>query len=72
LVADLYGIEFTDKEMVEYAARVILTERAFNNMAGFTEADDKLPEFFYNEPSKATGAVFDVTDLEMQATQKFI
>lgn len=72
LVSDMYGIEFTDKNLAEYSAKVILTEKAFNTAAGFTPEDDRLPEFFYNEPSKATGAVFDVTDIEMRATQNFI
>lgn len=72
MVADMYGVEFTYDNMIEYSAKVILTEKAFNSAAGFTQQDDKLPEFFYNEVSKATGAVFDITDVEMQATQNFI
>ena len=40
--------------------------------AGFTVEDDKLPDFFYNEVSKAIGATFDVSSAEMQATLKLI
>lgn len=72
VLAAMHGIEFTMEDLTAYAAKVIMTERAFNKAAGFTVEDDKLPQFFYNEVSKATGAVFDVTEEEMQATLKFI
>ena len=29
-------------------------ERQFNQAAGFTEKDDELPDFFYNEPLAPT------------------
>lgn len=72
IVSDMYGVDFTMKDMAAYSARLILTEKAFNSAAGFTDKDDRLPEFFYTEVSKATGAVFDVSELEMKATQNFI
>lgn len=35
----------------------LLMERAFNKAAGFTEEDDKLPDFFYQEPLPPTDKV---------------
>ena len=35
-------------------------EREFNRLAGFTKADDRLPEWMCEEPNEANGAVFDV------------
>lgn len=40
-------------------------ERAFNKAAGFTIADDGLPEFFYNEVASSTGAIFDLSKEDM-------
>jgi aldehyde:ferredoxin oxidoreductase len=37
-------------------------EREFNRRAGFTKADDRLPEWMTEEPLAPTQAVFDVTD----------
>ena len=45
--------------------RVIDLERAFNRAAGFTPADDRLPDFFATEALSPTGAVFDVPADEM-------
>jgi aldehyde:ferredoxin oxidoreductase len=43
-------------------------ERDFNRRAGFSDADDRLPEFFRTEPLPPHDAVFDVTDEELQKT----
>ncbi|SDP77341.1 aldehyde ferredoxin oxidoreductase C-terminal domain-containing protein [Desulforhopalus singaporensis] len=72
VLAAMHGIEFTMEDLAAYSAKVILTERAYNKAAGFTVEDDKLPQFFSDEVSKATGAVFDLTEEEMQAILKFV
>ena len=38
----------------------LLLDRAYNQAAGFTAADDRLPAFFTEEPVASTGSVFDV------------
>jgi aldehyde:ferredoxin oxidoreductase len=40
-------------------------EREFNRRAGFTAADDRLPEFMRSEPLPPHQAVFDVPDEEL-------
>ncbi len=46
--------------------KTIMLEREFNKKAGFTAADDKLPDFFYTDKN-ATGVVFDYSEAELQA-----
>ena len=40
-------------------------EREFNTMAGFTNADDRLPEWMYREPLPPHNSVFDVSDEDL-------
>jgi aldehyde:ferredoxin oxidoreductase len=40
-------------------------EREFNRRAGFTAADDRLPEYMTSEPLPPTNAVFDVPDQDL-------
>ncbi|MCC6187543.1 MAG: aldehyde ferredoxin oxidoreductase [Anaerolineales bacterium] len=46
---------------------VLRMERAFNTAAGFTAADDRLPEFFATEPLPPFDVVFDVSDAELDS-----
>ena len=41
----------------ELGRETLHLEREFNRAAGFTEADDELPEFFYNEPLEPSNRV---------------
>jgi len=43
------GTQMTADEALEMGAEVLRRERAFNEKAGFTKADDRLPEFMYTE-----------------------
>ena len=56
-----YGLELTAGWLNELGRRVIDLERAYNQAAGFTAADDRLPAFFTEEPVASTGTVFDVS-----------
>jgi len=44
---------------------ILKNEREFNKRAGFTNKDDRLPEFFYKEPLPPHNSVFDVSDEEL-------
>jgi len=46
-------------------------EREFNRKAGFTNKDDRLPEFFYKEALPPHNVVFAVTDEELDSTFAF-
>jgi len=60
-----FGIGLTGDDVVALGKSILKTERAFNTAAGFTGVDDRLPEFFYNEPLPPHNTVFDFSDEEM-------
>ncbi|MGQ4870775.1 MAG: aldehyde ferredoxin oxidoreductase C-terminal domain-containing protein [Candidatus Thorarchaeota archaeon] len=59
-----------DIDVTEYGLAVLKKEREFNRRAGFTEKDDRLPEFFRTEPLPPHNVTFDVTDEELDAVFK--
>ncbi len=60
-----FGIALTGDDVVALGQSILKTERGFNLAAGFTAADDRLPDFFYTEPLPPHNVVFDFTDEEM-------
>lgn len=72
LMAALYGgsPDFT-RVSVGLGVKTLLTERAYNKMAGMTIEDDRLPDFFYNERSIATGSKFDINNVELEVLFDF-
>ncbi|MCG7851695.1 MAG: aldehyde ferredoxin oxidoreductase C-terminal domain-containing protein, partial [Methanosarcinaceae archaeon] len=56
------GTEMTGGEMVELGAEILRRERAFNEKAGFTKADDRLPEFMHHEPLPPHNVVVELSD----------
>lgn len=71
MMAALYGGEADLSRVTGMGVKTLLTEKAFNRMAGMTEADDRLPEFFYKERSVATGSQFDINDIELDTVLDF-
>jgi len=51
--------------------RVLKAEREFNRNAGFTNQDDRLPRFFYEEPLPPHNKVFTISDEELDSTFDF-
>ncbi len=49
-INNAHGTELTAEFFDEIGRETLRLEHEFNRAAGFTEADDELPEFFYNEP----------------------
>jgi aldehyde:ferredoxin oxidoreductase len=61
-----YGWEDVDEGILaELGKQTIALEREFNRRAGFTPADDRLPEWMTREPVPPTGAVFDVPEEDL-------
>jgi aldehyde:ferredoxin oxidoreductase len=55
-----------DKDVLQVLGRATLKiEREFNLRAGFTSADDRLPEYMMTEMLPPTNAVFDVPDQDL-------
>jgi aldehyde:ferredoxin oxidoreductase len=60
-----YGWE-TGPEILQELGRITLRlELEFNRQAGFTSADDRLPEWMTTEPLPPNAAVFDVPDADL-------
>lgn len=51
--------------------RTLKVEREFNRKAGFTNEDDRLPDFFYKEALPPHNTVFAITDAELDTTLAF-
>jgi len=67
LVNAQYGWGVGPNYLQELGRECILMEREFNRRAGFTSADDRLPEWMTLEPLPPTNAVFDVPHAELDA-----
>ncbi|WP_300461667.1 aldehyde ferredoxin oxidoreductase C-terminal domain-containing protein [Desulfobacula sp.] len=70
-VAALYG-ETLDRDYIKQLGIATLkAEREFNTNAGFTKEDDRLPQFFKDEPLLPSGNVFDVSDEDLDRVNAF-
>ncbi|MBW1707424.1 MAG: aldehyde ferredoxin oxidoreductase [Deltaproteobacteria bacterium] len=66
-----YGLSLTGDDVGALGQRVLKMERDFNERAGFTAADDRLPEFFKIEKLPPHNEVFDVPDKELDTVFDF-
>ncbi|OGW41279.1 MAG: aldehyde:ferredoxin oxidoreductase, partial [Nitrospirae bacterium GWD2_57_8] len=55
--AAITGMSFTGQGLMKLGEQMVLTERQYNVMNGFTEQDDYLPERFYNEAGSSGGGI---------------
>jgi aldehyde:ferredoxin oxidoreductase len=53
------GQEPDENYLMGSGASVLKREKGFNEAAGFTSKDDRLPEFFFKEPLSPSGLTFD-------------
>lgn len=65
-----FGISLTGDDVNNLGMSILKTERAFNQGAGFTNMDDRLPEFF-SEPVAPHNAVWDFTGEEIDEFWNF-
>jgi len=71
-VAGLLGREFTADDYVALGKSILADERRFNTAAGFTAANDRLPDFFKNEQLPPHNTTFDVPDEELDKLYDFV
>ncbi|NDV20021.1 aldehyde ferredoxin oxidoreductase [Pseudodesulfovibrio sp. JC047] len=69
LVQAWTGNPFTADDLIALGVRAMQDEQAFNERAGFTKADDKLPRFFENEPLPPHNVTWDYDEDELQAAK---
>ncbi len=66
-----FGADLTADDVTNLGIAILKTERAFNEAAGFTNKDDRLPEFFYEEPIAPHNVVWDIPDEELDKFWNF-
>jgi aldehyde:ferredoxin oxidoreductase len=71
LVNARYGTEYDIGLLQDLGRETIVYEREFNRRAGFTKADDRLPEWMTREPLPPHNTVFDVPGEELDSIFDF-
>jgi aldehyde:ferredoxin oxidoreductase len=71
LINARFGIKLTADDVTNLGKTILKTEHDFNLRAGFTNLDDRLPDFFYAEPLPPHNVVFDFTGEEIDSFWNF-
>ncbi len=66
-----FGIDLTADDVTNLGMSILKTERAFNIAAGFTSKDDRLPEFFKDEPIAPHNVIWDIDDATIDSFWDF-
>ncbi len=66
-----FGTQLGPDDIPGMGIRVLKAEREFNRRAGFTNQDDRLPRFYYQEPLPPHNTVFVISDEELDSTFDF-
>ncbi|MCL6611045.1 MAG: aldehyde ferredoxin oxidoreductase [Peptococcaceae bacterium] len=66
-----YGLSLTADDVMALGRDILKGEREFNRRAGFTSADDRLPEFFAAEELPPHNTRFDIKDEELDSVFNF-
>ena len=66
-----FGTQLGPEDVPALGIRVLTAEREFNKKAGFTNQDDRLPRFFYEEPLPPHNTVFTISDEAIDSTFDF-
>ncbi|MBE0599010.1 MAG: aldehyde ferredoxin oxidoreductase, partial [Desulfuromonadales bacterium] len=70
-VSAILGETLAEDYLFRLGTTVLRTEKSFNDVAGFSSEDDRLPEFFRTEGLPETGNLFDVSDAELDDVHSF-
>ena len=65
------GLSLTGDDVSELGKKVLKMEREFNRQAGFTEKDDRLPEYFLKESLPPHNVKFNVSDADLDSVFNF-
>lgn len=66
-----YDLSLTVDDVMSLGQEVLKAELEFNKRAGFTKADDRLPEFFVKEMLQPHNTKFDITDEELDQVHNY-
>ncbi len=65
VISGFTGAPLTGDDVVALGKSILTNEREFNAKAGFSPADDRLPEYFKKEPLPPHNVTFQVSDEEL-------
>jgi aldehyde:ferredoxin oxidoreductase len=71
MINAFYGLNMTGDDVAELGKKILRMERDFNQRAGFTNKDDRLPDYFKKEIFPPHNVVFTVTDEELDTVYNF-
>ena len=71
LVGSFVGADMTGDDVTELGKNILKMERDFNKRAGFTNKDDRLPQFFKDEALPPHNVTFGVTDEDLDQVFNF-
>ena len=66
-----FGLSLTVDDVLSLGKNILKVEREFNKRAGFTKADDRLPEFFSTDVLEPHKTTFDITDEELDEVHNY-
>ncbi len=69
--ASVVGVPMTTEELMKTGERIYNLERYYNNLAGFREGSDYLPERFLKEPSTSKGSEGQVCELDLMLREYY-
>ena len=72
MLSGLFGRPYSGDDYIGIGRRVLTQERKFNKAAGFTDADDRLPDFFKEEQLAPHNVTWDVPDKELDEVYNFV
>jgi len=72
MIKAMYGLNLGPDDVTALGKDILKIERKYNEAAGFTNADDRLPRWMYTEPLPPHNTVFSVTDAELDEFYNFM
>jgi aldehyde:ferredoxin oxidoreductase len=66
-----YGLNLTADDVAALGKKILKVEREFNERAGFSNVDDRLPDFFKEEKLPPHNLTFLVPDVDLDRVYKF-
>ncbi|MDY6824555.1 MAG: aldehyde ferredoxin oxidoreductase C-terminal domain-containing protein [Thermodesulfobacteriota bacterium] len=71
LINAFLGVDFTADDVTELGKKVLRLERDFNQRAGFGPSDDRLPDYFANQPLAPHNTTFQISGQELDTVYNF-
>lgn len=71
MMAAKFGGEWNPDRLFGIGVETLALEKRFNQSAGFTDKDNKLPDFMYTEILDSTKSVFDISSEELKQVIPF-